>query len=56
MAHDPRKSVEDIRRAAALIAKFGNGRSFGDYRSDEMLHAAIERELMIVGEAMTRLN
>ena len=56
MPPDPRKSLEDIRRAAALIAKFVNGRTFDDYRSDEMLHAAIERELMIVGEAMTRLS
>ena len=55
MPHDPRKSLEDIRHAAALIAKFVNGRSFDDYRADEMLHAAIERELMIVGEAMRRL-
>ena len=56
MPHDPRKSFEDIRRAAALIAKFIHGRTFDDYRSNDMLHAAVERELMIVGEAMTRLS
>ena len=56
MPHDPRKSLEEIRRAAALIAKFVNGRTFDDYRTDDMLHAAVERELMIVGEAMTRLS
>lgn len=56
MPHDPRKSLEDIRRAAALIAKFTQGRTFDDYRSDEMLHAAVERELMIAGEAMARLH
>ena len=35
MPPDPRKSLEDIRHAAALIAKFVNGRTFDDYRIDE---------------------
>lgn len=56
MPHDPRKSIEDMRRAAALIAQFVTGRTFEDYGLDEMLRAAVERELMIVGEAMTRLS
>ena len=33
MPHDPRKSLEDMRRAASLIAKFADGKSIVDYTS-----------------------
>ena len=56
MPHDPRKSLEDIRHAASLIGKFVIGRTLADYVADELFHAAIERELTIIGEAMTRLQ
>ena len=56
MPHDPRKSLEDMRRAASLIAKFADGKSIVDYVSDDLLHAAIEREFTIVGEALNRLG
>ena len=55
MPHDPRKSLEDIRHATSLIVKFADGKSFADYISDDLLHAAIEREFTIIGEALNRL-
>ncbi len=56
MPHDPRKSLEDIRHAVRLTSQFVSGRSFSSFVADELLHAAIERELTIIGEAMVRLK
>lgn len=56
MPHDPRKLLFDMKEAADRIGRFTKGRSFSDYRTDEMLHAAVERQFEIIGEAMTRLR
>lgn len=46
----------DIQKAANLARKFVEGRSFDEYRTDELLHSAVERKFRIVGEAMTQLR
>ena len=56
MPHDPRVLLEDVRRAAELIRTFSAGRSPDDYRSDDMLKAAIERQFIVIGEALSRLE
>ena len=48
------KHLDDAAHAAALALKFLAGRSLDDYRADEMLRSAVERQVEIVGEACRR--
>ena len=52
MDPDARKYLRDIGQAIKHIEEFTNGRSFADYESNVMLRSAVERQFMIVGEAM----
>ena len=45
----------DIEEAAELIARFTAGKSFGNYLTDPMLRAAVERKFGVIGEALTQL-
>src|ERR1700675_2875740 len=56
MPHDPRKSLEDMRRAAAFLLSITAGRTLDDYQSDEMLRSVVERKFEILGEALNRLH
>jgi uncharacterized protein with HEPN domain len=56
MPHDRETLLKDVQRAVRLIQQFTVHRSESDYRSDEMLRAAVEREFTIIGEALTRLE
>jgi len=56
MPHDPRKSLEDMRRAADFLVKMTAGRSREDYRTDELFRSAIERKFEIIGEALNRIH
>lgn len=55
MPRDPRKSLEDIRRAADAILRFTAGRIGEEYRNDLLLRSAVERQFEIIGEALGRL-
>lgn len=55
MPHDPRKSLNDMLKAARLVQRFVSGRQQSDYLLDDFLRAAVERELEILGEALNRL-
>lgn len=46
--------LHDMVTAAAAIRSFTDGRSLNDYRDDLMLRSAVERQLEILGEALTR--
>lgn len=48
------KHLDDAAHAAQLALKFVAGRSFDEYRGDEMLRSAVERQVEIVGEACRR--
>ena len=39
-----------------MITDFTAGKSLADYTTDLMLHAAVEREFIIIGEALGRLE
>lgn len=54
MQPDARKFLEDVIEACDAVTEFVRGRSQADYRSDKLLRAGVERELMIVGEALLR--
>lgn len=45
----------DIREAISLLTEFTSGKTFDDYMHDAMLRPAVERELQIVGEAITQV-
>lgn len=46
----------DAQRAAERIARFASGRGYDDYRADEMLCSAVERQFEIVGEVFVGLR
>ena len=50
------KHLYDIKEAALSINRFIKGKSFSDYKTDELLQSAIERKFEIIGEALNRIN
>lgn len=46
----------DAREAARDIARFTLGKRFDDYVANDMLRSAVERQFMIVGEALSQLR
>ncbi|MBC7836003.1 MAG: DUF86 domain-containing protein [Phycisphaerales bacterium] len=53
---DVRPFLEDIVRACDAVAAFIHGRDLESYRADLMLRSAVERQLMIVGEAVNKVR
>lgn len=49
------KLLEDIRAASAFILEKTRGHNMEQYREDDILRLAIERQFEIIGEAMGRL-
>lgn len=47
-----RKFLYDVQQACELLGQFTEGKSLTDYLSDPLLRSAVERQLMIVGEAL----
>jgi uncharacterized protein with HEPN domain len=56
MLPDSRKWLWDAAEAAQSILRFSAGKTFEDFRHDELLRAAIERHFIILGEALGRLR
>ncbi len=52
MRPEVKKYLFDVVAACEAIMGFVKGRGFGDYDGDLMLRSAVERQLMIVGEAL----
>ncbi len=55
MPLEPRVYAADIVQAIALIEQFTQGLDFEIYLSDVMRISAVERQLSIIGEAVTQL-
>jgi len=54
MQHESKKYLHDILRACEALLGFIEGKSFDDYDNDLLLRSAIERQLMIIGEALNQ--
>ena len=56
MSVEVRKYLWDAQEAAARALRFTAGKSLEDYVQDELLRAAVERQFLILGEALGRLR
>lgn len=54
MTTEAKKRLHDIRLAAEAIGRFTLGKSIDDFKRDEVVQAALERKLAIIGEAFVR--
>ncbi len=50
------KHLWDAREAAEILATFVAARSFDDYLAEQLLRSAVERKLILIGEALNRLR
>ena|SRR5437868_9922809 len=56
MAPELRKFIWDAKEAPAHALRFTAGKTLDDYLDDELLRAAVERQFLILGEALGRLR
>jgi len=56
MTTEARKRLHDIRLAAEALARFTDGKTVEALKADEMMQAAVERKLEIIGEAFVQLR
>lgn len=49
------KLLQDVSAAAELVAQFIGDRSFDGYLSDPLVRSGVERQFLIIGEALNRL-
>ncbi len=50
------KRIHDAYQAVCLIESFVSGKTFQDYEKDALLRSAVERQLEIVGESLSKLD
>ncbi len=55
MKLEARKFLYDIQTACDAIEQFIAGKSLDDYEDDLLLQSAVERQFMIIGEALSQL-
>ena len=48
--------LHDIKQAIDLIDRFTSSKSFEDYSGDVMVRSAVERQLMLIGEALNQMT
>ena len=54
MLPESRKYLHDILGACDALLEFVKGKSFDDYDNQLLLRSAVERQLMIIGEALNQ--
>lgn len=55
MVRDRRAYLSDACRATDAILAFTDGKTFDDYAGDNLLHSAVERQFVTIGEALAQL-
>jgi uncharacterized protein with HEPN domain len=55
MKSEARQRLLDVLEACRAVERFAHGKDFASYQGDEMLRAAVERKLEVIGEAFTKL-
>lgn len=55
MQPEIRKHFYDILKACEAIFEFTNGKDLTSYETDLLLRSGVERQLMIIGEAMNQV-
>ena len=48
--------LHDVEQAIGLIDRFVLDKNFEDYAGDPMLRSAVERQLVIIGEALSQMT
>ncbi|MCS5698889.1 DUF86 domain-containing protein [Cyanobium sp. FGCU-52] len=56
MKRDPRAFLSDVIDAARAIQMAVDGISLDDYRKSRLIRSSVEREFIIIGEALTQLS
>src|SRR5947207_11984944 len=56
MPSESQKLLYDMQQAGRHVLQFVRGRTVEDYLADVMLRSAVERQLFILGEALTQLR
>ena len=56
MRLEAKKYLADIQAAAERIQRFTKDKTFEQYRGNELLRSAVERQFTIVGEALAQLD
>lgn len=56
MRRDPRKYLSDMLDRGQFVSQLLADRTFADLESDRVLRSAVERELMVLGEALCQLH
>lgn len=55
MPRDSRTYLYDIQRAARRVQRFTVGKTLDSYLQDDLVQSAVERQLEIIGEAVSQL-
>ncbi len=55
METEARTCLDDVINAARILNEFTDGKNYLDYANEPLLRSATERQLSIVGEAISRL-
>jgi uncharacterized protein with HEPN domain len=50
------KYLQDVQQACTLLENFTRGKAFVDYQTDDLLRAGVEREFIIIGEALMQAD
>jgi uncharacterized protein with HEPN domain len=56
MRLEEKSLLYDVRTACELIARFTAGKNYAEYATDDACRSAVERQFIIVGEALNRLG
>ena len=55
MRRDQRTYLSDALAATGAVVEFTRGRTFDEYVAQPLLHSAVERQFVIIGESLAQL-